>query len=113
MRGGDGQVHRVHQERRPGRLDDGARGHDVVEVGMAGHDARDRDTHIPGQLQDLLGLVARIDHARLAAFAAANDPAVLAEETDDDTADLQLDGAAAHRTEGIQFVRPTRWSSTR
>jgi hypothetical protein len=68
----------------------GTRGQDVVDVGVAGDDSCDANAHVAGQGQDRLGLVARVDDARLAAPSRADDPAVLAKQADHDASDLEL-----------------------
>ena len=88
---GDEQIVLVKQERGTRGLDDRSRGHDVVQVGVAGNHTCDVHTHIPSKSQDLLGLVARIDHARFATPARADDPAIFAEQADHHATHLELD----------------------
>ena len=104
---GDRQVALVQQERRAGGFDDGSCRHDVVQVCVTGDDARDAHTHIASQREDLFGLVTRIDDTGFTATPRADDPAVFLEESDDDTAHLELDRIAGH-----QPPRVARWASS-
>ena len=86
----------MEQEWRASGFDDGSSGHDVVQVGVAGHDSGDTHAHVAGECQDFFGLVARVDHAGFAALPRADDPAVFSKQSDDYAADFQLDSVAAH-----------------
>ena len=69
---------------------DAAHAEDVVEVGVGVGDQLDRDAHLGGHVQDVVGLLAGVDADRLAGAAIADHPAVLLEGADDQPAHLEL-----------------------
>src|SRR2546429_9352542 len=97
----------MEQERRAGGFDDCSRRHDVVQVGVTGDDAGDPHAHIAGQREDLFGLVARIDDTGFTATPRADDPAVFLEESDYDTAHLELNSIAGHQPPRVARLGPT------